>query len=64
MACTSAPQFQELLVELRLAREKSAGATRAPHVRHIDLPDAVKLPDVKDYCPPGASIWTNNISGG
>jgi len=60
----SEDSFQELLVDLRLARQRRAPLAKASHVKHIDLPGVLVQAVVRDYCPPGTQVWKNNVHVG
>ena len=57
-------EFGELMLDLRLARQRGAPEAKASHVKHIDLPDALLQAEVRDFCPPGSRIWKNNVHVG
>lgn len=57
-------EFHQLMMDLRLARQQAAPARRAPHVKHIDMPDALLQSEVRNFCPPGTKIWKNNTHVG
>lgn len=57
--------FKTLLEQYTLARSRlSKGKPRASHAPHAPLPKDIKQSEVRRFCPPGASIWRNNLQGG
>ena len=60
----SEDSFQDLLVDLRLARQRLSPLAKASHVKHIDLPGVLVQAEVRDYCPSESRIWKNNVHAG